>query len=159
MARKAVNGTRQPCPSHDTTLTTLYPPQLLLDLLEPAHCPAIQSATLLTLVAALVDAPANTRTFEALDGLLAITSLFRSRTTVRDVKIKLVEFLYFYLMPETATPPTPSKLGASSGSGSGGSTGNVLLTYRGRRRTKGGVPHSGAPPFVMTPTDLRCRHD
>ncbi|RYO97956.1 hypothetical protein DL764_007217 [Monosporascus ibericus] len=79
---------------------------LLLDLLEPDFCPAIQSATLLTLVAALIDTPQNTRTFENLDGLLTITSLFRSRGTSRDVKLKLVEFLYFYLMPELPSVPS-----------------------------------------------------
>lgn len=95
---------------------------LLLDLLDPINCPAIQSATLLTLVTALLDCPANTRTFEALDGLLTVTSLFKQRATSREVKLKLVEFLYFYLMPETpilgpgvvSTPPglqrSPSKL-------------------------------------------------
>ncbi|KAL5339916.1 cell division protein Cdc14 [Aspergillus crustosus] len=95
---------------------------LLLDLLDPINCPAIQSATLLTLVTALLDHPANTRTFEELDGLLTVTSLFKQRSTAREVKLKLVEFLYFYLMPETSTvslssPNTalsrsPSKLGA-----------------------------------------------
>ncbi|KAL4815563.1 cell division protein Cdc14 [Aspergillus spinulosporus] len=94
---------------------------LLLDLLDPINCPAIQSATLLTLVTALLDHPANTRTFEELDGLLTVTSLFKQRSTAREVKLKLVEFLYFYLMPETAmvsvsAPNTalqrsPSKLG------------------------------------------------
>ena len=74
---------------------------LLLDLLDPINCPAIQSATLLTLVTALLDNPANTRAFEDLDGLLTVTSLFKLRTTSREVKLKLVEFLYFYLMPET----------------------------------------------------------
>ncbi|KAL2758726.1 hypothetical protein ACRALDRAFT_1080437 [Sodiomyces alcalophilus JCM 7366] len=79
---------------------------LLLDLLEPVNCPAIQSATLLTLVVALIDTPSNTRTFEALDGLLTVTSLFKSRSTPRDVKLKLVEFLYFYLMPEVPSIPS-----------------------------------------------------
>lgn len=74
---------------------------LLLDLLDPINCPAIQSATLLTLVTALLDNPKNTRTFEVLDGLLTVTSLFKQRATSREVKFKLVEFLYFYLMPET----------------------------------------------------------
>ncbi|KJZ76324.1 hypothetical protein HIM_04406 [Hirsutella minnesotensis 3608] len=78
---------------------------LLLDLLEPFNCPAIQSATLLTLVVALLDAPVNTRTFESLDGLLTVTSLFKSRSTTREVKLKLVEFLYCYLMPETPSIP------------------------------------------------------
>ncbi|GAQ41827.1 hypothetical protein AtubIFM55763_002806 [Aspergillus tubingensis] len=102
---------------------------LLLDLLDPINCPAIQSATLLTLVTALLDHPANTRTFEELDGLLTVTSLFKQRATSREVKLKLVEFLYFYLMPETPMIPTsaasapntavlghqrsPSKLGVS----------------------------------------------
>ncbi|GFF30228.1 cell division control protein 14 [Aspergillus udagawae] len=101
---------------------------LLLDLLDPINCPAIQSATLLTLVTALLDHPANTRTFEELDGLLTVTSLFKQRATSREVKLKLVEFLYFYLMPETPTYPvgasapntavcglqrSPSKLGGS----------------------------------------------
>ncbi len=80
--------------------------QHLLDLLEPINCPAIQSATLLTLVCALIDTPQNTRTFENLDGLLTITSLFKSRETSREVKLKLVEFLYFYLMPETPSIPS-----------------------------------------------------
>ena len=78
---------------------------LLLDLLDPINCPAIQSSTLLTLVTALIDNPANTRTFEELDGLLTVTSLFKLRATSREVKLKLVEFLYFYLMPETPTIP------------------------------------------------------
>lgn len=81
------------------------PPQHLLDLLEPVNCPAIQSATLLTLVCALLETPQNTRTFENLDGLLTVTSLFKSRSTSREVKLKLVEFLYFYLMPETPSIP------------------------------------------------------
>ncbi|KAL1862243.1 hypothetical protein Plec18167_000969 [Paecilomyces lecythidis] len=80
---------------------------LLLDLLDPINCPAIQSSTLLTLVTALLDSPANTRTFEELDGLLTVTSLFKLRATSREVKLKLVEFLYFYLMPETPTTPAP----------------------------------------------------
>lgn len=77
---------------------------LLLDLLDPYNCPAIQCSTLLVLVTALLATPQNTRTFEAIDGLLTITSLFKSRSTAQNVKLKLLEFLYFYLMPEA--PPT-----------------------------------------------------
>ncbi|MCJ1254643.1 hypothetical protein MMC24_002458 [Lignoscripta atroalba] len=77
---------------------------LLLDLLDPSNCPAIQSSTLLTLVTTLLEQPLNTRTFETVDGLLTVTSLFKSRSTSREVKMKLVEFLYFYLMPETPNP-------------------------------------------------------
>ncbi|KAM3076243.1 hypothetical protein ACMFMF_005580 [Clarireedia jacksonii] len=89
----------------------------LLDLLEPVNCPAIQSATLLTLVCALIDTPKNTRTFETLDGLLTITSIFKSRETSREVKLKLVEFLYFYLMPETPAIPNNALARAFNGNG------------------------------------------
>jgi hypothetical protein len=82
--------------------------QHLLDLLEPINCPAIQSATIITLVCALIDTPQNARTFENLDGLLTVTSLFKSYETTREVKLKLVEFLYFYLMPETPSIPSSS---------------------------------------------------
>ncbi|EHK98302.1 putative Cell division control protein 14 [Glarea lozoyensis 74030] len=78
----------------------------LLDLLEPDMCPAVQSSTIITLVCALIEAPQNARTFERLDGLMMITSVFKSRETTREVKLKLVEFLYFYLMPETPSIPS-----------------------------------------------------
>lgn len=54
---------------------------------------------------ALLETPANTRTFEQLDGLLTVSSIFKSRSTARDVKFKTMEFLYFYLMPETPSMP------------------------------------------------------
>ncbi|KAI4255238.1 MAG: hypothetical protein LQ352_002682 [Teloschistes flavicans] len=73
---------------------------LLLDLLDPSSCPAVQASAILTLVTALLEQPNITRCFENLDGLLTVTSLFKNRGTSREVKLKLVEFLYFYLMPE-----------------------------------------------------------
>lgn len=74
------------------------------------------------LVVALLETPRNTRTFEQLDGLLTVSSIFKSRSTARDVKFKTMEFLYFYLMPETPSRSmspmgsplsrnSPSKLG------------------------------------------------
>lgn len=77
---------------------------LLLDLLDPYNCPAIQSAALLVLVTALLATPQNTRTFENMDGLLTVTSLFKDEETTQTVKVKLLEFVYFYLMPETPLP-------------------------------------------------------
>ena len=74
---------------------------LLLDLLDPSSCPAVQASAVFTLVTALLEQPNITRCFENLDGLLTVTSLFKNRGTTREVKLKLVEFLYFYLMPET----------------------------------------------------------
>jgi hypothetical protein len=84
---------------------------LLLDLLDPYNCPAIQSQALLVLVTALLATPQNTRTFEHMDGLLTVTSLFKDEETTQSVKVKLLEFLYFYLMPETPDlQRSPSKL-------------------------------------------------
>ncbi|KAJ4396248.1 hypothetical protein N0V93_000467 [Gnomoniopsis smithogilvyi] len=88
-------------PSSRNLFSRVQSMNLLLDLLEPINCPAIQSATLLVLVVALLETPRNTRTFEQLDGLLTVSSIFKSRSTARDVKFKTMEFLYFYLMPET----------------------------------------------------------
>ncbi|WPH02433.1 Hypothetical protein R9X50_00529700 [Acrodontium crateriforme] len=73
---------------------------LLLDLLDYSNPPAIQSQAVLVLVTALLDCPRNTRVFEQVDGLLTVTSLFKSRGTTKDVKMRTLEFLYFYLMPE-----------------------------------------------------------
>ncbi|KAL6715513.1 hypothetical protein ACLMJK_006474 [Lecanora helva] len=101
---------------------------LLLDLLDPTSCPAIQSSTLLTLVTALLSTPQNTRTFETLDGLLTVTSLFKSRGTSREVKMKVVEFLYFYLMPEMP-------VGNSYGGNMGG------LNRSPSKRLENGGPH------------------
>lgn len=76
---------------------------LLLDLLYPSstNCPAIQSQTLLVLVTALLNNPSCTRTFETLDGLLTVTTVARDAESSKEVKMKCMSFLYFYLMPET----------------------------------------------------------
>jgi len=85
-------------------------------------------------VVAFIDTPSNTRSFERLDGLLAVISLFKRRDTSRDVKMRCMEFLYFYLMPETPSIPradardsvpamlqrSPSKLVKAFGGGGGG---------------------------------------
>ena len=76
---------------------------LLLDLLDSSNPPKIQSQALLVVVATLLDCPSNTRTFEKIDGLLTVTSLFKSRGTSKEVKMRTLEFLYFYLMPESST--------------------------------------------------------
>ena len=69
----------------------------------------MQSAALLVLVTALLNQPQNTRVFESTDGLLTVTSLFKSRSTTRSVKLKLVEFLYFYLLPEAPAQTSRSE--------------------------------------------------
>jgi hypothetical protein len=81
---------------------------LLLDLLDPYNCPAIQSQAILVLVTALLATPQNTRIFEQMDGLLTVTSLQSDEETTQSVKVKVLEFLYFYLLPEA--PPPSRKL-------------------------------------------------
>jgi hypothetical protein len=68
---------------------------------------------------ALLDAPQNTRVFEQLDGLLTVTSLFKSRETGREVKFRLTEFLYFYLTPETPSIPRADGRGGGNAAPSG----------------------------------------
>ncbi|KIW93048.1 uncharacterized protein Z519_06897 [Cladophialophora bantiana CBS 173.52] len=106
---------------------------LFLDLLDPSNCPAIQSSTIMALVTSLLDHPQNTRTFESIDGLLVITSLFKSRGTSREVKLKLVEFLYFYLMPENAAPKIASPTSATNTAILGGRGKEVIAAFERRR--------------------------
>ncbi|KAI7158570.1 hypothetical protein KC349_g4788 [Hortaea werneckii] len=87
---------------------------LLLDLLDPSNPSSIQAQTLLVLVTAMLDCPRNTRAFESLDGLGTVTSLFKSRSTRQDVKMRTLEFLYFYLMPESSPLLTPGSSSSSA---------------------------------------------
>ncbi|KAK9494409.1 cell division protein Cdc14 [Lipomyces doorenjongii] len=85
---------------------------ILLDLLEPQSSPAaIQGATVNTLVCALVEEWPNVRTFEALDGLESICTLFKRKDTDKEVKLRILEFLFFYLIPEPqATQSSSSRM-------------------------------------------------
>lgn len=75
---------------------------VLLDLLDSANPPALQSQTLLVLLTVLLECPRNARTFENMDGLLTVASMLKSRGTAKDVRVRAMEFLSFYLMPEAA---------------------------------------------------------
>lgn len=75
---------------------------VLLDLLDSANPPALQSQTLLVLLTVLLECPRNARTFENMEGLLTVASLLKSRGTAKDVRVRAMEFLSFYLMPEAA---------------------------------------------------------
>ncbi|OQO06602.1 hypothetical protein B0A48_08387 [Cryoendolithus antarcticus] len=100
---------------------------ILLDLLDSANPPAVQSAALLVLMTAMLENPRNMRTFESIDGLLTVTSLYKTRSTSRDVRLRAMEFLYLYLMPEVGSQKassapnavglqrSPTKLAALSG--------------------------------------------
>lgn len=76
---------------------------ILLDLLDSANPPALQSQALLVLMTVLLECPRNARTFEDMDGLVTVASLLKSRGTSKDVRVRAMEFLSFYLMPEAAT--------------------------------------------------------
>ncbi|KAF2083984.1 cell division control 14, SIN component [Saccharata proteae CBS 121410] len=101
---------------------------LLLDLIDYIDTPAIQCRSLLVLVTALLSTPANTRTFEDADGLLAVTSLFKSSDTAPSVKLKLMEFFYFYLMPETPSRGSSRLFGAFEKRSERGSKGEDART-------------------------------
>ncbi|KAI1262681.1 putative cell division control protein [Xylariaceae sp. FL1019] len=80
---------------------------LLLILLEDdAFPPVVQAATVELLISLLTNMPANTRTLENIDGLLFLTTMFKARWTAKSVKMKLIELIYFYLMPETPSIPS-----------------------------------------------------
>jgi hypothetical protein len=80
----------------------------LLDLLDTANPPSVQQSAILVLVTALLTNPAAIRTFERVDGLLSIKDLLRSEETTKGVKVRVMEFLYFYLMPESPSMSPPS---------------------------------------------------
>ncbi|KIR39087.1 hypothetical protein I307_01806 [Cryptococcus deuterogattii 99/473] len=48
----------------------------------------------------LVDSPENARRFEKLSGLEAVVRVLKGSSVVKDVRMKCIEFLYFYLLPE-----------------------------------------------------------
>ncbi|KAK4705931.1 hypothetical protein P7C70_g254, partial [Phenoliferia sp. Uapishka_3] len=68
---------------------TLHSPQTSLALMS-----------LDTLLCALVDRPRNMRAFESVGGLAAIVKVLKDKTVAQPVRIKAVEILYFYLLPE-----------------------------------------------------------
>jgi hypothetical protein len=91
----------------------------------------------------LLNHPSNTRTFETLDGLLVVTALFKSRSTAREVKTKLVEFLYFYLMPENSRVLPHPTINASNAGVLGGRGKELVAAFeRNRRESVGGVERS-----------------
>lgn len=85
----------------------------LLDLLDTANPPSVQQSAILVLVTALLHNPKATRTFESVDGLLSIKDLLRSEETTRGVKVRVMEFLYFYLMPEAPLPSSAERNGTA----------------------------------------------
>jgi hypothetical protein len=92
----------------------------------------------------MIDTPQNTRTFENLDGLLTVTSLFRSRGTSRDVKLKLMEFIYVYLMPEVPSIPSAGARDASVSAMLQRSPSKLAKAFRGGSGEVEGRPRSNS---------------
>lgn len=65
------------------------------------YAPQIQIAGISTLVSAMVKEPRTIRTFESCDGVEAMCRLFKPKETPKNVKLRILEFLFFYLIPET----------------------------------------------------------
>uniref|UniRef100_A0A0K3CI08 BY PROTMAP: gi/342321524/gb/EGU13457.1/ Proteophosphoglycan ppg4 [Rhodotorula glutinis ATCC 204091] n=1 Tax=Rhodotorula toruloides TaxID=5286 RepID=A0A0K3CI08_RHOTO len=64
-------------------------------------------AALDTLLCALVDRPKNMRKFEEIGGLPAIVKVLKDKNVPQAVRIKVVELLYYYLLPEANNPLSP----------------------------------------------------
>ncbi|KPV76995.1 uncharacterized protein RHOBADRAFT_51965 [Rhodotorula graminis WP1] len=106
--------------------TPLSSPRLSSQRAPPPPDPRALAATHLALAAldvvlcALVDRPANVRVFEDLDGLAHLVRVLKDKAVAQPVRIKVIELLYFYLLPEanpTSTSSAPDPALASSTSG------------------------------------------
>lgn len=75
----------------------------LVKFLDPNNEPEIHVRAINTLVSVMVREVRNIRKFEQLDGLLHISTLFKSKEVSKEVKLRILEFLFFYLIPETQT--------------------------------------------------------
>ncbi|KZW04169.1 hypothetical protein EXIGLDRAFT_758467 [Exidia glandulosa HHB12029] len=72
--------------------------------------PPLAIAVVDTLLCVLVDAPLAIRAFEEVNGLEVIVKTLKRAGVPRDIRMKCLEFLYWYLLPEDA-PPTRSASG------------------------------------------------
>lgn len=75
--------------------------RVLVGLLAPALDSNLHIAVINTLVSGMVREVASIRRFELVGGLAVICELFKLRDTTKDVKLRILEFLFFYLVPET----------------------------------------------------------
>ncbi|KAF8165725.1 cell division control protein 14, SIN component-domain-containing protein [Crassisporium funariophilum] len=68
------------------------------------NAPPLTSVVLDTLLCILVDSSAALRSFEEANGTQAVVKILKRAGTPREVRMKCLEFLYFYLLDETPTP-------------------------------------------------------
>ncbi|BEI88795.1 uncharacterized protein CcaverHIS019_0201570 [Cutaneotrichosporon cavernicola] len=98
----------------------------------------------------LIDAPNNARMFEDLNGLEAVSRVLRGGSVERDVKIKAMEFLHFYLQPEDgAEPALPSGSTSAAGLDTGRyQTPEPQSFVTEGRRSGSTTPHESDLPFT-----------
>jgi Cell division control protein 14, SIN component len=75
--------------------------EFLISSLESSKSSKVQIALINTVVSVMVREVYNIRKFEQLKGLAVICNLFKNKETAKDVKLRILEFLFFYLIPET----------------------------------------------------------
>ncbi|PFH46419.1 hypothetical protein AMATHDRAFT_7834 [Amanita thiersii Skay4041] len=75
--------------------------------------PHLSSIVLDTLLCILVDSPTSLRSFENVNGVQTVVRILKRAGTPREVRMKCLEFLYFYLLDET---PAPSELNSAQAS-------------------------------------------
>lgn len=88
--------------------------ELLIRFLGTQYTGEVHVETVETTVSALVDRPDNLRVFEECHGLEAISKVFKDPKSSHTVKVKVLEFLYFYLIPETPPSGDPHDVDVSS---------------------------------------------
>ncbi|KAG1735053.1 cell division control protein 14, SIN component-domain-containing protein [Suillus lakei] len=76
---------------------------------NPAPFMHLTSSVLDTLLCVLVDSSPALRAFEEVNGVQAVVKILKRAGTPREVRMKCLEFLYFYLMDETPTHTRPDE--------------------------------------------------
>ncbi|KAG2156419.1 cell division control protein 14, SIN component-domain-containing protein [Suillus clintonianus] len=76
---------------------------------KPAPFMHLTSAVLDTLLCVLVDSSPAIRAFEEVNGVQAVVKILKRAGTPREVRMKCLEFLYFYLMDENPTHTRPDE--------------------------------------------------
>ncbi|KDQ08236.1 hypothetical protein BOTBODRAFT_48303 [Botryobasidium botryosum FD-172 SS1] len=67
--------------------------------------PALAATVLDTLLCTLVDSPPALRAFEDANGVEAVVKTLKRAGVAKDIRMKCLEFLYFYLLPEDGSSP------------------------------------------------------
>lgn len=80
-----------------------------------------------------------------------VTSLCKARTTTREIKQKLVEFLYFYLMPETKFAASTSATNTAVLGGRGKELTAAFDVQRRRETVSGSESSEKGSEFTRTP--------